>query len=269
MMTADALADQEHSRHQVRTVRESLPEELRRAVVSASELARVQRGRLREEPLATSVPALDLLLGGGLPRGTLVELVGRGSCGRLSVLLAALKAVTDTGETVALVDLGGQLDPQSATAFGLDLERLLWLRPSVLSDTVAAAELLVNTGFPLVVVDLGLPPVRGRTPLASWLRLARGSFTHRAVVLVGSPYRLSGCAAAAVVTAGWGRGRWSGAVGTPRLLHGLTARMEVARQRGRRPHESAPAAFTLPEAGFDPITVEIANTEEIRHVQTL
>ena len=268
MMTAHAPAAQEHS-HQVRTVREALPEELRQTVVPASELARAQRGQLREEPLATSVPALDRLLGGGLPRGALVELVGRGSCGRFSALLATLKTVTDTGVAVALVDQGGQLDPQSAAALGLDLERLLWLRPCVLPDTVAAAELLVSTGFSLVAVDLGLPPVRGRAPLASWLRLARGSLTHRAVVLVGSPYRLSGCAAAAVVTAGRGRGRWSGAVDTPRLLHGLAARLEVARQRGRRPHESAPAAFTLPEAGFEPMIEEISTPREVRHVQTI
>ena len=215
------------------------------------------------------MPAIDRLLGGGLPRGTLVELVGRGSCGRFSALLTALKTVTDTGEAVALVDQGGQLDPQAAAAFGLDLERLLWLRPRVLSDTVAAAELLVSTGFPLVAMDLGLPPIRGRAPLASWLRLARGSLTHRAVVLVGSPYRLSGCAATTVVTAGWGRGRWGGAVGTPRLLHGLAARLEVARQRGRRPHESAPATFTLPGAGFESTIEEISTPEEVRHVQTL
>jgi hypothetical protein len=258
MTTAHARSHAEHD-EQVRQLTAKLPEELRHAVVPAAELVRAHRGRLREEPLITSVSALDQLLGGGLPRGTLVELVGRASCGRLSALLATLKTVTDTGEAAALVDQGGQLDPRSALSFGIDLERLLWLRPRALSDTVAAAELLVSTGFPLVAVDLGLPPVRGRAPLASWLRLARGSLTHRAVVLVGSPYRLSGCAAAAVVTAGRGRGRWSGSYGTPRLLCGLAARLEVARQRGRRPHRSAPIAFTLPEAGFqNPVPVPVS-----------
>jgi hypothetical protein len=247
----------------------TLPEELHGLVVRGSELIREQRGQLREEPLATSVSPLDRLLGGGLPRGALVELVGRGSCGRFAALLAVLKMVTDTGAAVALVDQGGHLDPQSAAAAGIDLERLLWLRPEVLPDSLAAAELLVNTGFPLVAVDLGLPPVYGRAPLAAWLRLARGSISHRAVVLVGSPYHLSGCAAAAVVTAGWGRGRWTGAVGSPRLLHGLASRLEVARRRGRSPHETAPAHFTLAEAAFDPITDETPTTEGVPHVKAL
>jgi hypothetical protein len=291
MTTAHARPTAEHD-EQTRKLRAALLEELRHAVVPAAELVRARRSRLREEPITTSVPALDLLLGGGLPRGTLVEMVGRASCGRLSALLATLKTVTDTGEAAALVDQGGQLDPRSAVAFGIDLERLLWLRPRALSDTVAAAELLVSTGFPLVAVDLGLPPVRGRAPLASWLRLARGSLTHRAVVLVGSPYRLSGCAATAVVTAGEGRGQWDGHFGTPRLLRGLAARMEVTRQRGRHPHRSAPVAFTLPEAGLEapasvsenshssearphrqppgPATEDLPTTsEEARHVQTL
>ena len=256
-------------RQHARAVRDALPDEVQRAVIQGSELARARRGRLREEPVATSVEALDHLLAGGLPGGSLVELVGRGSCGRFAALLAALKTITDTGEAVALVDQGGQLDPQSAAGLGLDLERLLWLRPEVLSDTLAAAELLVNTGFPLVAVDLGLPPVRGRAPLAAWLRLARGSIAHRAVVLVGSPYRLSGCAAAAVVTAGWGRGRWSGAPGTPRLLQGLASQLEVARRRGRRPHESAPAFFTLPEVVIEPVTEERTQPKEVRHVEAL
>ena len=265
MATTSAPVDNERQR--AVAVHDTLPDEVQRSVVRGSELARALSGRLREAPLATSVEALDRLLSGGLPNGSLVELVGRGSCGRFAALLAALKTVTDTGEAVALVDQGGQLDPQSAAAVGLDLDRLLWLRPETLPDTLAAAELLVSTGFPLVAVDLGLPPVRGRAPLAAWLRLARGSIAHRAVVLVGSPYRLSGCAAAAVVTAGWGRGRWSGSPGTPRLLHGLASRLEIARRRGRRPHESAPVLFTLPEAVLAPVIEDHPQPEEVRHVE--
>jgi hypothetical protein len=245
-----------------------LPDELRPSVLRASEYARRLRGQPQESPLTTSVAGLDLLLGGGLPRGCLVELVGRGSCGRFAALLAALKMVTDSGELTALVDQGEQLDPRAALAVGLDLERLLWLRPRNLPDALAAAELLVNTGFGLVAVDLGLPPVRGRAPVAAWLRLARGSVSHRAVVLVGSPYHLSGCAATAVVTAGGGRGSWSGAPGTPRLLHGMRARLEVTRRRGQRPDESVRTTFTLPEAAFEQTREEIP-AMEVDDVQTL
>jgi len=191
-MTAPAISPDTPLTIDAGAVRATLPDEVRRAVRRASELA---RDRLHEAPVATSVDALDELLDGGLPRGALVELVGRGSCGRFSTLLAALQQVTDTGEAAALIDQGSQLDPQAAAAVGIDLHCLLWLRPERLDDSLAAAEMLVATGFALVALDLGLPPVRGRAPLAAWLRLARNAATHQAVVLVGSPYRLSGCAA--------------------------------------------------------------------------
>ncbi len=213
-------------------------------VCRASELRRATpRGRSHTPTL----PALDELLGGGLPGGAVVEVVGRASCGRLALLLAALAAVTSAGEPVALVDLGDGLDPQAAAAAGIDLERLLWLRPHHLRDTLAAAEMLVDTGFPLVALDLGLPPVRGRVPLAAWLRLARGAGARQATVLISSPYRLSGCAAEVVVVARRGRGAWSGAHGSRRLLDGLALRLVVVKRRGERPEATAEALLLHPD----------------------
>jgi hypothetical protein len=255
-------------------VRAALPDELRRAVGLASELRRRRTQPLRETALATSVTAVDELLGGGLPRGVMVELVGRGSCGRFSTLLAALQQATSAGSPAALVDQGAQLDPQSAAALGIDLERLLWLRPVRLDDTLAAAEMLVATGFELVALDLGLPPVLGRPPLAAWLRLARGAAEHRTAVLVGTPYRLSGCAAAVVLSGGHGRGRWSGSLGGLRLLDGLTTRLELDKNVGARDRSNrhAAAAFTFPDAAF---RGPLANHEPAtpsrrdRHVQSI
>jgi hypothetical protein len=233
-------------------VRAALPDGVRRIVCSASELRRRRADEPHEAPLTTSVPALDELLGGGLPRGVLVELVGRGSCGRFSTLLAARQQMTSAGAAAALIDQGSQLDPQMAAAVGIDLDWLLWLRPERLDDSLAAAEMLIDTGFPLIALDLGLPPVLGRPPLAAWLRLARSAAEHHAVVLTGSPYRLSGCAAAAVLTSGWGRGRWSGAVGGLRLLDGITAQLELDKSIVSRDlsNRHSTTAFTAPDAAF-------------------
>ena len=228
----------------------ALPDELRHSLFRASELVRRRRAELREAPLPTSLDGLDRLLGGGLPRGELVEIVGRGSCGRFAALLAALRAVTGAGEAAALVDQGAQLDPQGAEELGVDLERLLWLRPQNTGDSLAVAELLLHTGFPLVALDLGLPPVRGRAPLAAWLRLARAAATHQAVALVGCPYRLSGCAAGAVVAGGRGRGDWSSGSRASRLLTGLRARLYLNKRIGHPDLGGALTVLTLPEAAF-------------------
>ena len=236
-----------------------VPAELGHVLHRASERVCRRRAESREKPLPTSLGALDRLLGGGLPRGGLVEIVGRGSCGRFAALLAALRAVTGAGEAAALVDQGAQLDPQTAAALGVDLERLLWLRPRNLVDSLAAAELLLHTGFSLVALDLGLPPVRGRAPLAAWLRLARAAAARGAAVLVGSPYRLSGCAAGAVVTGGRARGDWSGA-GPARLFGGLQSRFSLSKRVGHADLGEVDMDLALPEASFGPsVTAESEN----------
>lgn len=221
-------------------VRSALPEELRGRLRSARELDRTLRDEEEDHPpLVTAVPALDRLLDGGLPRGHLVELVGNRTSGRFSALLTALAAATGIGESAALVDLGDALDPAAATALGVDLERLLWVRPTGLKEALAATEMLIGAGFALVVLDLGHPPVRGgRGVEAGWLRLARSARAHGSALLVGSPYRVSGTAASAVLKAVRPRVVWQGGQGAPWLLGGLSARIEVEKHRRRLPGQS-------------------------------
>src|SRR5262249_34335802 len=148
---------------------------------------------------------------------------------------STLAAATSSGEATALVDLGGHLDPQAAEASGVDLARLLWVRPEKLKGAVASAEMLLATGFPLVIVGLGIPPVRGRfVPDAAWLRLARAARTRGASLLLLSPYRVSGIAADVVVAADAARPRWSGAGRSPRLLEGVTARLSLEKDARAR-----------------------------------
>jgi recA bacterial DNA recombination protein len=240
---------------------------------SAREVGRAVReaaaaGGATAAPIATSVPALDELLAGGLPRGQLVELIGARSSGRFSAVLAAVAAATMAGEATALVDLGDGLDPQAAAALGVDLRRLLWLRPRTLKQALAGTEILIGGGFPLVALDLGNPPLRGgRGAEAAWLRLARAARAHGAALVVASPYRLSGTAAAIVLQAARGRVRWQGGQGLSgrplcRLLDGLSCQLALEKCRGRAlparslglelrvmpPGESAPGESALGES---------------------
>jgi RecA DNA recombination protein len=232
----------------LRRLRAVLPEEVRGRIRSARELDRELRDAAGEGAFATAVPVLDRLLDGGLPRGQLVELVGSRTSGRFSTLLAALAAATGVGEAAALVDLGDNLDPASAAASGVDLSRLLWARPARLKEALAAAEMLLTGGFPLVALDLGMPPVRGgRGVEAAWLRLARAARAHDAALLVGSPYRVTGTAAAAVLQAGRGRADWRGEGSSPLLLAGLTARVELEKCRGRLPGQSEDLRLVVEE----------------------
>jgi hypothetical protein len=223
-----------------------MAEPLARALLSRLEAPLAARLRTARELAASSrppepaawsaaVPELVALLPGGLPRGILTELAGRRSSGRMGLVLALLAAATSTGENAALVDLGDGLDPQRAAAGGVVLARLLWARPRDLAETLAAAETVVGGGFPLVVVELGLPPVPGGYGRdAQWLRLARAARAAGTALLVSSPSRRCGVAAGAALALERARPRWSGAPAGPRLLDGVEARLVGETRLGAR-----------------------------------
>lgn len=214
-------------------------------VLRASEIAAPRRLSL----LATGIGRLDALLSGGLPRGKLVEIVGGRSSGRLGIALSTLAAATRTGENAAFIDLGGHLDPGETQAAGAHLPRILWVRPRRLKDAVLAAEVVLSAGFPLVVADLGVPPLGGRVPDASWVRLARSAEGHASAFLLLTPYAVAGPASEAVVTVRRRRAAWSGTGDSPRLLCGIDARFTLEKKRGERPGRTEEARFQMEEAG--------------------
>ena len=209
----------------------AFPGHLRRHIRSGRELTR----RSLEESQAarsTGLQSLDRLLRGGTRAGQLTEIIGERSSGRFSVVLALLAAATASGEAVALIDLGDALDPQNATTSGIDLERLLWVRPTRLKTALHATESIVGAGFPIVAIDLGVPPVPGgRGSESSWVRLARTIAEHRTTLIVTTPYRVSGSAASTVLRIADRASSWSGRGRAPRLLEQVRASIEIEKAR--------------------------------------
>jgi len=184
----------------------------------------------RAAPWSTALPGLAHLLPGGLSRGELVELTAGRSSGRFACALMLLAAATAAGENAALIDLGDALDPQSAAPAGIDWSRLLWARPRAVREALAATEAALTGGLPLVVLDLGLPPLPGgRGAEAMWLRLARSARQHDTLLVVASPYRVAGPAASTVLELTRGRALWSGSGSAPRLLEGTDGRLTLCK----------------------------------------
>ena len=102
--------------------------------------------------LPTGVAALDAALGGGLLRGQLHEIVAPAGAGGTALLLAALGAATRSGELCALIDPADAFDPAHG---GIDLRRLLWVRPRDPLQALRAAEIALEARFALIAVDLG------------------------------------------------------------------------------------------------------------------
>lgn len=219
-----------------------LPADVASRLLRAADLPRRGAALRAGDRLATGVAPLDDLLGGGLPRGALVELTGR-SGGRFALVLAALAAATSRGETAALLDLGDHLDPSSAEEAGCDLARLLWVRPQRFREALLAAETVAAAGFRLVVLDAGLAlPSSRLRDAAPWLRLARAAAPRRVAFLLSSPVPLAGLAAEALVGVS-ARGLFRSA-GSARFLAGAAARVSLRKVRGGPPAEAPPLALS-------------------------
>ncbi len=225
----------------MRNLRAALDPAIARKVFSATELIHALHKTQRDEVLPTAIDVLDSLLGGGLRRGKVVELVARRAAGRFSVVMAALASATSIGEAAALIDLSDHFDPQIAEAAGVDLRRLLWVRPKTMKQAVMAAEMIISTGFQLVVLDAGLHPVRGRrAPDAAWVRLARSAEAHGTAMLVSTPYAFTGTIAEAVVRAEKAKVKWKGiAQKSPKVLSGVATNFTLEKHRHKKPGMAA------------------------------
>jgi hypothetical protein len=150
-------------------------------------LVRGVTARVQPPRIPTGIAALDALFGGGLPRGALTEVVGRPSSGRTTVTCALLRAVTASGALAACVDLPDAFDPVCAARAGIDLARVLWIRPHSTRDALQAAEhVLAAEGFGLVVVDLDNGGASRSVPASTWIRLTRAAArTRTAIVALG------------------------------------------------------------------------------------
>jgi protein ImuA len=189
--------------------------------------------------------ALDAALGGGFRRGHLSEVTGAVSSGRTTIVVEAMAAAAARGEAVALVDACDTFDPASAAARGLDLARLLWVRPSTsLSSTALRAGdaswalkafslILQAGGFGLAVLDLADVPSAAlrRFPWPTWMRLARiveGSET--VALLVGSEH-LARSARGVTVALETSSAVWRGAADRTRVFGGVAPAPRVVKAR--------------------------------------
>jgi len=147
--------------------------------------ARIKPADTIDTPQATvpsGVAALDAALGGGLPRGRLVEAIG---AGRTSLALSAVAALTRRSALVAWIDAAHAFDAASAVRAGADCTRLLLAQANGVREALRAADVvLAGGGFALVVLDrVG---ARGRVPESAWARLAhRAEKASACVMLLG------------------------------------------------------------------------------------
>lgn len=106
------------------------------------------------ETYPTGSISLDLALGGGIPRGRVIEIYGPESSGKTTLMLHAIAEVQKKGGTAAFIDAEHALDPTYAKRIGVDVNNLLLSQPDNGEQALEIVETLVRSNaVDLIVVD--------------------------------------------------------------------------------------------------------------------
>ncbi|MEG4573186.1 recombinase RecA [Microcoleus sp. N3A4] len=110
--------------------------------------------RMRVETIPTGALTLDIALGGGLPKGRVIEIYGPESSGKTTLALHAIAEVQKSGGIAAFVDAEHALDPTYASALGVDIENLLVSQPDTGEMALEIVDQLVRSvAVDIVVID--------------------------------------------------------------------------------------------------------------------
>lgn len=110
--------------------------------------------KLNIETSKTGALSLDLALGGGIPRGRIIEIYGPESSGKTTISLHAAAEMQKMGGTVAFVDAEHALDPEYAKKIGVNTDELLLSQPDNGEQALEIVETLVRSGaVDMVIVD--------------------------------------------------------------------------------------------------------------------
>lgn len=106
-----------------------------------------------DNKVSTQNILLDIMLGGGIPRGRVVEVYGNEGSGKTTFCLHLIAEVQRNGGMVAFVDAEHALDFKYARALGVDTDELILSQPDYAEQGLNVAGELVKAGVDLVVVD--------------------------------------------------------------------------------------------------------------------
>ncbi len=106
------------------------------------------------ETIPTGSLSLDMALGGGVPRGRIVEIYGPESSGKTTLSLHVIAEAQKLGGQAAFIDAEHAMDPIYAGKIGVDLDNLLVSQPDSGEQALEIVETLVRSNaLDVIVVD--------------------------------------------------------------------------------------------------------------------
>lgn len=113
-----------------------------------------EQEKTKVETVSSGSISIDMALGGGWPKGRIIEIYGPESSGKTTLTLHATAEFQKAGGTVAFVDAEHALDPEYAKKLGVDIDNLLLSQPDSGEQALEIVEALVRSGgVDLIVVD--------------------------------------------------------------------------------------------------------------------
>ena len=113
-----------------------------------------EKSKIDVELFSSGSLSLDLALGGGYPKGRIIEIYGPESSGKTTLALHAISEIQKQGGQAAFIDAEHALDPAYARRIGVDTGNLLISQPDNGEQALEICETLVRSGaVDLIVVD--------------------------------------------------------------------------------------------------------------------
>ncbi len=110
--------------------------------------------KINVETIPTGSLSLDIALGGGVPKGRVLEIFGPESSGKTTLALHIVAECQKGGGQAAFVDAEHALDPEYAQKIGVDVENMLVSQPDTGEQALEITETLVRSNaVDIVVVD--------------------------------------------------------------------------------------------------------------------
>jgi recombination protein RecA len=113
-----------------------------------------EAGKAKVATFPSGSMTLDIALGGGLPRGRIVEVYGPESSGKTTLALHAMAEMQKLGGTVAMIDAEHAFDPEYSQRLGLNIDDVIVCQPETGEMALEVVDTLVrSSAVDLICVD--------------------------------------------------------------------------------------------------------------------
>lgn len=132
----------------------SIVSQLTKTFGSGSIMKMGQNINMNVEVVSTGSLAVDLAIGGGFPKGRIIEIYGPEASGKTSLALSTIAQVQSVGGIAAFIDAEHALDPGWATKFGVNIDDLYVSQPGNGEEALEIVDNLVRSNaFDVIVID--------------------------------------------------------------------------------------------------------------------